>query len=733
MKKRLLSLLLALVMVLGLTCLAPVAQADGYEGVPSATVTLSLSRDGEYMVGEATGEVMAFKEITVPYFDLALYGLEEFYFVSEVYGDDGDGAPGSDMEPGTPEYAYGKVTLLHLYIYALEVYYCGVPEEDAGQGYLYEEGLIGTEVLYISGSVGSSFLVQFWGGDCNLNYYVNYVYPLASGGWGATADQILLREGDIVTLGNFTNYGFYADPTSIFNYITVGDQPFSGEYEYTVTQGDQVELSIWHAGPNMGMSDGTAQLPVTYMPDVFYVSADDVAADVWEWEMLDAGGYLGYADENGQLVIDTAGMAPGKYFVAVPGQVGEYYPDEICSTPGGLILNVESAYVPVSGVSLNKSETTIAIGGTETLTAEVAPEDATDKTVTWTSSDETVATVENGVVSAVGVGEAVITAAAGDYTAQCAVTVNDPQVDEVIALIDAIGMVTLDSEAAIEAARTAYDALTEEQKAMVENADALTAAEAALVELKKAAADEEAAAAVKDLINAIGKVTRDSEEAIKAARAAYDALTEEQKALVGEDMLKVLTDAEKAYHDAMLPDIGLGDLVGSAEKALFTDVPAGHWAYEAAQYVGRSGIMKGTGGDRFSPAATLTRAELWTMLARLDGVDTEGGANWYAKAQSWAVSVGLTDGTNAPAEITREQIAVMLYRYAQHKGYNVIVGIGLDGYSDADQVSSWAVEAMTWANAVGIINGNGSAQLNPGATATRMEVAAMIMRFMERF
>ena len=137
------------------------------------TVTLSLSADDKFMVGPDSGEIMAFKNITVPYFDLANYGLEEYYFVSESYTDDGDGLPGSDLEPGTAEYAEGKVTLLHLYIYALEVFYCGVDPHEAGQGYLYNEGLIGTDVFSISGSAGSSFLNQFWGGDCSLNYCVN--------------------------------------------------------------------------------------------------------------------------------------------------------------------------------------------------------------------------------------------------------------------------------------------------------------------------------------------------------------------------------------------------------------------------------------------------------------------------------------------------------------------------------------------------------------------------------
>lgn len=338
-KLKLLAMLMTLMMVVSMIPVSAFAtDGDEYEGVPSATVTLSLSRDAAFMVGEDSGEVMAFKEITVPYFDLADYGLEQYYFVSESYGDDGDGLPGSDIEPGTPEYASGKVTLLHLYIYALEVYYCGIDPEKAGQGYLYNEGLIGTDVFSISGSQGSSFLTQFWGGDCNLNYYVNHEYPLASDGWGATSDQILLRDGDFVSLGHFTGWSFYGDTYSIFNYILAGED----DVITTVNSGDEVTLSLYYAGANMGMTSGTAQNVNTYCPDVYYTKVEDnnvSSEDVTEWE------YIGAADENGELVFDTSDLEAGEYLVCIPGQYGVDYSDEICSTPGGIKLIVEETSV----------------------------------------------------------------------------------------------------------------------------------------------------------------------------------------------------------------------------------------------------------------------------------------------------------------------------------------------------------------------------------------------------
>ena len=171
------------------------------------TVYFSFSHDDKFESCEQSGQTVALKKVTVPYFDLALYGLEDFYFASEDYGPasgDPTGGPGSALDPGTKEFAYGKITMLHLFLYATEVYYLGIDPADAGKGYLANNGIMGTDIFSYSGSTGSIFLQNIWKYDLNLNYYLNYEYPLASAGWGSTCDQILLREGDIVTLGHFS-------------------------------------------------------------------------------------------------------------------------------------------------------------------------------------------------------------------------------------------------------------------------------------------------------------------------------------------------------------------------------------------------------------------------------------------------------------------------------------------------------------------------------------------------
>ena len=124
---------------------------------------------------------------------------------------------------------------------------------------------------------------------------------------------------------------------------------------------------------------------------------------------------------------------------------------------------------------------------------------------------------------------------------------------------------------------------------------------------------------------------------------------------------------------------------------------------------------------------------VWTMLARLDGVDTEGGNSWYAKAQEWATANSVSDGENPTGEVTREQLVTMLYRYAQYKGYDVSIGedTNILSYVDVDQVSDWAMEAFQWACGTGVIEGDENSALTPKASTTRAQAAAMFMRFIE--
>ena len=159
----------------------------------------------------------------------------------------------------------------------------------------------------------------------------------------------------------------------------------------------------------------------------------------------------------------------------------------------------------------------------------------------------------------------------------------------------------------------------------------------------------------------------------------------------------------------------------------FTDVSVNAWYYEAVKYVYENGIMNGVDRYSFQPNGTLTRAMIWTMLARLDGVDTEGGNSWYAKAQEWATATGVSDGENPTGEVTREQLITMLWRYAGSPTYTA----DLSGYVDTADISSWAGQAMCWAVATGVIEGDENAALTPKADTTRAQAAAMLMRAIE--
>ena len=314
--------------------------------------------------------------------------------------------------------------------------------------------------------------------------------------------------------------------------------------------------------------------------------------------------------------------------------------------------------------------------------------------------------------------------------------VDQKAADDVMEKINEIGEVTLDSKTAIEAARVAYDALTNDQKTLVENYDVLTAAEAELARLEAEAkyeADLAAAAQVDEMIERLFPVNRYSGPAIRMARAAYEALTADQKALVKhyDDLVKA--EAEFAAIPPLRP-VGPSKPSTptkpdtSKDNLPFTDVVSGSWYYDGVKYAYDNGLMNGTGANAFNPNADTTRGMIVTILARMEGVNTSGGATWYARGREWAMENGISDGTNMTGKITREQLAAMLYRYAKMKGYDVSTSASLSGYTDASSVSGWAKEAMQWAVGSGLIQGSNNA-LTPQANASRAQIATILMRF----
>ena len=181
------------------------------------------------------------------------------------------------------------------------------------------------------------------------------------------------------------------------------------------------------------------------------------------------------------------------------------------------------------------------------------------------------------------------------------------------------------------------------------------------------------------------------------------------------------------------------------ETITFSDVKESDWFYKGVSYVAENGMMNGMGDDLFAPNAPLTREMLAVVLYNMEKQPESTGVNpfadvkadmWYTDAIVWAnansIVAGYDDSTFGLGDsITREQLAAILYRYAQLKGYDVTEKADLTGYTDSASISSYAVEAIQWANANGIVNGMTETTLAPQGTATRAQVATMLMNFCE--
>ena len=165
-------------------------------------------------------------------------------------------------------------------------------------------------------------------------------------------------------------------------------------------------------------------------------------------------------------------------------------------------------------------------------------------------------------------------------------------------------------------------------------------------------------------------------------------------------------------------------------KTAFVDVPENSWYADAADFVAQRGLMSGVGENLFGGGQNTTRAMLMTILARVDGQDVTGGATWYEKAMNWAKQTGVSDGTMPEVNITREQLATMLYSYAKLKGVDTTQGgMAVREFNDYDSISAWANQSMAWAVNAGILSGRGNNTLAPTAGATRAEMAVMLQQF----
>ena len=181
------------------------------------------------------------------------------------------------------------------------------------------------------------------------------------------------------------------------------------------------------------------------------------------------------------------------------------------------------------------------------------------------------------------------------------------------------------------------------------------------------------------------------------------------------------------------------------EPLPFTDVAESDWFYDAVRYAYENGLMGGIGDNLFAPNSPTTRAQLVTILYRLEGEPAVTGQSpftdveadtWYTDAVIWAAEEGVVNGVSATQfapgnNITREQLATILFRYAQAKGYDVSPRADLSGFPDAGDILPYAQEAMAWAVAEGLLQGFEDDTLRPQGNATRAQIATILMRFCE--
>ena len=462
-------------------------------------------------------------------------------------------------------------------------------------------------------------------------------------------------------------------------------------------------------------------------------------------------------------------------------------------------VTVTAATVPVTGVTLNKTSTSLYVGDTETLTATAEPSDATNKNVTWSSDDTSVATVDaSGLVTAVAPGTAVITVttADGGKTATCTVTVSryssgggssssstslsDRAIDDIqdarpgdtVEITLRPGRTTLEREVFEELAGQDITLEIDAGDGVLWTVNGLDIPEDTRLhdlDLDVDLGDSGIPATVLNAVTGeIGTVqlslAHDEEFGFTMTLSAplgrdnadywanlywYNERTED---LEFQQAARIAKDGTAEFELDHASDyaIVIDDRSHEPVDLPFNDVPEGYWAYDAIQYVYGEGLMAGTSGSAFSPEGTTTRGQIVTILWRLSGspvvnylmdFDDVDPAAYYAEAIRWATTEGIAGGYGGglfgPDDpITREQLAVMLHRYAQHEGYDVSIGedTNILSYADAFTVSEYAVSALQWACGAGIISGTGDGStLTPQGEATRAQAATVLMRFCEEY
>ena len=461
--------------------------------------------------------------------------------------------------------------------------------------------------------------------------------------------------------------------------------------------------------------------------------------------------------------------------------------DTTCDTCG-YVRTVTPEIVPVSQITLNKAETSISVGNSETLTATVTPENAANKALTWASSDEDVATVApDGTVTAVKAGAATITATAADgsgKSAVCKVTVTgdttpsqpggstggssggsssdrdshdsnpviktetknntDGSTTKTETRRDgSVTQTTTGKDGSVTKAETKKDgsSVTENKAADGSTGTVKTdkngQTEAAAKVSGKAVEDaKKNGEAVKVPVEV--EATRNSSTAptvsIELPKGAGETKVEIPVSNVTPGTVAVLVypdGTEEILKDSIPTEDGIQLTVDGSATVKIVDNSKGfidtrnHWAKDEIDFVSARGLVNGMSATIYAPNASTTRAQLWTILARQNGADLNGGNTWYEKAQNWAKDKGVSDGANHNAAINRAQMVTMLWRAVGQPTAG-----GTANFTDVPTDSYYA-QAVAWAVENGITTGVGNGHFDPTGTCTRAQIAAFLARSMK--
>ena len=454
----------------------------------------------------------------------------------------------------------------------------------------------------------------------------------------------------------------------------------------------------------------------------------------------------------------------------------------------GYVRTVTPEIIPVSQITLNKAETSISVGNSETLTATVAPENAANKALTWASSDEDVATVApDGTVTAVKAGAATITATAADgsgKSATCTVTViggttpsqsggstgdssggsssdrdshdsnpviktetknnTDGSTTKTETRRDgSVTQTTTGKDGSVTKAETKKDgsSVTENKAADGSTGTVKTdkngQTEAAAKVSGKAVEDaKKNGEAVKVPVEV--EATRNSSTAptvsIELPKGAGETKVEIPVSNVTPGTVAVLVypdGTEEILKDSIPTEDGIQLTVDGSATVKIVDNSKGfidtrnHWAKDEIDFVSARGLVNGMSATIYAPNASTTRAQLWTILARQNGADLNGGNTWYEKAQNWAKDKGVSDGANHNAAINRAQMVTMLWRAVGQPTAG-----GTANFTDVPTDSYYA-QAVAWAVENGITTGVGNGHFDPTGTCTRAQIAAFLARSMK--